>query len=294
MPNRKSATLPLGLAVRVDNRGVRKSNAVPSVALRHVQRLVRRIDEHFRGNSPVARRIEFGDTRGNRHAHVHSVVAEIVFLDFLADSLGDIHRFFAARPVEHHGEFLAAVPRRHVRVADVRADDGRDRLQDVIAARMAVIVVEFLEEIDVEHKDADFRLAAANRKVHLVGKYIEEIELEFEVRHHVRGRALDEGGIVDCNCRQRRHDENLLLVVFAVIPRTFPAVRADVDFLAENEDALKMPALYERNDERRAERFEKADVVFRVGALAFGKECHEFSAQLRRRIDAAVLFEEFD
>ena len=59
------------------------------------------------------------------------------------------------RVAQQDDELLAAVPGRHVVLADGPDDRGADRPQDLVADVVAVRVVEDLEPVDVDHEDAD-------------------------------------------------------------------------------------------------------------------------------------------
>src|SRR5581483_12469567 len=74
----------------------------------------------------------------------------------LDDAVGEVEPAAA----EQHGELLAAVAGDDVAGAQHREPRGHHRLQDAVARLVALLVVEDLEVVEVEHGDAE-RLAVA-------------------------------------------------------------------------------------------------------------------------------------
>ena len=71
--------------------------------------------------------------------------------DRAANALGDLHGLLGWRLRQEDRELLAAEAGRHVEVAQLRAKDLCDPLQDGVACEVAVGVVDLAEQVEVGH-----------------------------------------------------------------------------------------------------------------------------------------------
>jgi len=87
-----------------------------------------------------------------------------------------------------HGELLAAVARRHVGVADRGAQGGADAAQKVVAGLVAVLVVELLEVVQVQHDERELAAVAVDLG-DLVVQVVDERAVVVQAREPVAQRG---------------------------------------------------------------------------------------------------------
>ena len=109
--------------------------------------------------------------------------------DLGADALGHHHPERGRAVGQDHRELLAAEARHRVHRPDAVAQREGDRLQDDVAGRMAVRVVDALEVVDVDHQHQR-RLAGAGDPVDLAGQRELELAPVRQARERIAAREL--------------------------------------------------------------------------------------------------------
>src|SRR3954451_925 len=124
--------------------------AIAATGLRGVERVVRSTDDRCRR---VAVGREDGDTRRERDLQLQTGHGDRPSPDGVADALGGVARALPACLGKDDDELLAAVAAHDVDLADLVTDAVGDLHHDRVADRMAVRVVDLLEQVEVEHQD---------------------------------------------------------------------------------------------------------------------------------------------
>ena len=109
------------------------------------------------------------------------------------DAFADIEGDLRCRIAQQHDELLTTVASRHIVLPDRRDDGTADGAQDLVAGRVAVLVVEDLELVDVDHQHAD-RVARAPTSGEQTAELVEVASVR-EAGQGI-GRSLDLGGLV--------------------------------------------------------------------------------------------------
>ena len=94
------------------------------------------------------------------------------------------HRTVGARPVQEHGELVAAEAGEHVRRAQASLEDRRDAADEAVAGLVAERVVDVLEVVDVDHEHAA-GLTLALDEQHLLAELLEEAAAVEQTRQGV-------------------------------------------------------------------------------------------------------------
>ena len=134
--------------------GQRQADPVAPFGLGEVERLVRPVDELGLGPR-VGRAGGHPDADRHLQALAGAPAPERMSPDGFAHALRHPERLVGIGVGQHDGELLAPVPGRDIVGPDRLLDDLRDLPQRRITLGMAVLVVEALEVIDVDHQDGD-------------------------------------------------------------------------------------------------------------------------------------------
>jgi hypothetical protein len=81
--------------------------------------------------------------------------AGVVLLDGVLKFLGHECGFLLTRSLEYDDEFVSAVAGDDVGIPDGREEDAGNVAQDLVAALVAEIVVDWFEAIEIEAKDGE-------------------------------------------------------------------------------------------------------------------------------------------
>src|SRR5205085_4868354 len=104
-----------------------------------------------------------------------------------AHALGDIGRLVNVCFGQHYYELVAAVARDHIRVAHRRKQNSRDLHKNVRAYKVAVLVVDALEIVNVKKERCDVRVVAAGA-AYLAHKILPQVTRVMKLRQVVRLR----------------------------------------------------------------------------------------------------------
>ena len=85
----------------------------------------------------------------------HGVGLSEFGLNSVTDFFTNRRRLFHGHPREYYAEFLATVASDQPQILDSFADGPRDIAQHLVASGMPMVVIEFLEVVDVEHDAVD-------------------------------------------------------------------------------------------------------------------------------------------
>ena len=145
----------------------RVEHAVSALELGAVDGEVGLVDQLVRVRS-VAR--EAGDADRDRRPDrlARGLDVECAGGDRAPDPLGDLEGLLRRRLGKQDRELLAAEARRHVVVAQLRAEDLGDALQDGVAGEVAVGVVDVAQEVEVGHHQRQRPLEALRARELLV------------------------------------------------------------------------------------------------------------------------------
>src|SRR3954452_9593702 len=124
--------------------------AIAATGLRGVECIVRSTDDRCRC---IAVSRDDGDTRGERDLQLQTGHGDRPSPHGVADALGGVARTLPAGLGKDDDELLAAVAAHDVDLTDLVADAVRDLHHDRVANRVAVRVVDLLEQVEVEHQD---------------------------------------------------------------------------------------------------------------------------------------------
>ena len=142
--------------------GARVEDAVAALELRAVDGEVGLVDELVRVRA-VAREPGDADRDGRADRLARRLDVEQPRRRRPADPLGDLDRLLGRRLRQQDRELLAAEAGRNVVVAELRAEDLRDPLQDGVAGEMAVGVVDVAQQVEVGHDQRQRPLEALAR-----------------------------------------------------------------------------------------------------------------------------------
>ena len=168
--------------------GARIEHAVAALELGAVDGQVGLVDQLV-GVGAVAR--EAGDADRDRRPDRLARGLDVVRArrDRAADPLGDLEGLLRRRLGQQDRELLAAEARRHVVVAQVRAEHFRDALQHRVAREVAVGVVDVAQQVEVRHHQRQRPFEALGAQQLLVQREREVPRVE-ETRLRVDARLL--------------------------------------------------------------------------------------------------------
>ena len=140
--------------------GARAQDAVPALELGAVDGEVGLVDELVRVRSVSGKRCDAEGHRGSDRL-ARRLDREPFLGDRPANPLGDRESLLWRRLREDDRELLPAEPRRDVRMSQVPLEDGGDPVQDGVAGKVPVRVVDVAEQVEVGHDHRERRLGAA-------------------------------------------------------------------------------------------------------------------------------------
>ena len=170
-------------------------DAVPALELRAVDGEVGLVDQLVRVGC-VLRETGDADRHGRADRLARGLDLERRLGDGAPDSLGDLERLVGRRLRQEDRELLAAEPRRHVVVTELRPEDLRDSAEHGVPGEMAVRVVDVAEQVEVGH-DQRQRPLEAHGATELLRQRRREVARVEKARLRVDARLL----------LQRRHCE---------------------------------------------------------------------------------------
>ena len=164
-------------------------SAIASLVLGHVESFVGTADHGRHGLS----RQQLGQPTADRD--VESQTLEVIgsLADRATRMLGDALHLFQGRVRKHDRELLAAVTRHEVPVWRPLPQDAGDASQDRVTRLMAIVVVEVLEVIDVEHHDRGRSTALGHRLVGFAHGLVERAA----IGQHGQGVGAGFRGVTD-------------------------------------------------------------------------------------------------
>ena len=84
--------------------------------------------------------------------------------EILANAVHDAVRIIQGSTVQYHGELLTSVAPNHIALAYALPNHLGQALNDPVSNRMAVLVVDFLEVINIEHGKRDRSIVSFRKK----------------------------------------------------------------------------------------------------------------------------------
>jgi hypothetical protein len=139
--------------------GARAEHAVAALELRAVHREIGLVDELVRIGA-VLRIASDADRDRGPDRLAGGLDVEVPLGDGAANPLGDLERLLGRRLGQEDRELFAAETRGDVVVAQLGAEDLRDSLQHRVAGKVAVVVVDVAEQVEVGHDQGQRALEA--------------------------------------------------------------------------------------------------------------------------------------